>query len=219
MPLRRGGIYGRSDPIRQQASPMNTIPSALIAGMLPCAGKNNIRHYLNGVFIEPRGGKAIAVSTDEYVICIAHTALEWDLGEIIIPRDVCEKLAKMKGDIVFSSVGEDRRFKATCGSSTIEFAAIDDRFPRWRDIVPGHTEQDPATFAPGILGQVIKSAQVFAKEFGGKLTGITLRPIGESAMLTGLAGIIDARIERVNYVVAPRRDTDLDAIDPEAARA
>jgi len=198
---------------------MNTIPSALIAGMLPCAAKNDIRHYLNGVFIEPRNGKLIAVSTDNYVMCIAHTALGWDLGEIIIPRDVCEKLAKMKGDIVFSSAGEGRRFKATCGSSTIEFAAIDDRFPTWRDIVPGQTEQAPAAFAPGILGQIIKSAQAFAEEFGGKLTGIMLRPVGQSLMLAGLGGITDARIERINYVVAPMRDPDLDAIDPEAARA
>lgn len=197
---------------------MNIIPSALIAGMLPCAAKNDIRHYLNGVFIEPRSGKAIAISTDNYVMCIAHTALEWNLGAIIIPRDVCEKLAKMKGDIVFSSVG-GRHFNATCGSSTIGFAAIDDRFPSWRDIVPGQTEQAPAAFAPGILGQIIKSAQAFAKEFGGKMTGIMLRPVGQSSMLAGLGGITDARIERINYVVAPMRDPDLDAIDPEAARA
>ena len=200
---------------------MNTIPSALIAGMLPCAAKNNIRGYLNGVFIEPRNGKAIAVSTDGHVMCIAHTALEWDFGAIVIPRDVCEKLAKMKGDIVFSSAGEGRRFKATCGSSTIEFAAIDDRFPQWRDVVPELLDQAPAAFALGVLDPVVKSAQAFAKGFGSKkYSGVVLRPVGERAMLAGLAGINEGEaIERVDYVVMPLRGTYPGVIDPEAARA
>lgn len=197
---------------------MNTIPSALVAGMLPCASKNDTRSCLNGVFVEPRNGKAIAVSTDGHVMCIAHTALDWDLGDVIIPRDVCEKLAKMKGDIVFSTAGEGRRLKATCGSSSIEFSPIDDRFPPWRNIVPTQAEQAPAAFNIDILNQVVKSALVFAKSFGGKYTGVTLRPTGQSAMLAGLTGITGARIERVSYVVAPLLDTDLDAIDPDAAR-
>lgn len=198
---------------------MNTIPSSLVAGMLPCAGKNDVRSYLNGVFIEPRNGKAIAVSSNGSVLCVARTALEWDLGEIIIPRDVCEKLAKMKGDIVFSTADEGRRFKAICGSINIEFSAVGDRFSPWRDVFPPQAEQAPATFRHDALSQVIKSAQVFAKGFGGKYTGITLRPTGLSAMLAGLTGITAARIERVNYVVMPMHDTDLDAIDPDAARA
>lgn len=200
---------------------MNTIPSALIAGMLPCAAKKDIRHYLNGVFFEPRNGKAIAVSTNGYVMCIAHTALEWDLGAIIIPRDVCEKLAKMKGDIVFSAVGDGQRFKAACGPSTIEFAAIDGNFPEWRDAVPGLLDQAPAAFAIGVLDPVVKSAQAFAKGFGSKkYSGVVLRPVGEAGMLAGLAGINDGEaIDRVDYVVMPLRDTDPRAINPEAARA
>ena len=198
---------------------MNTIPSALIAGMLPCASKNATRSCLNGAFIAPRNGKAIAVSTDGYVMCIAHTALDWDLGDVIIPRDVCEKLAKMKGDITFSTADEGRCLKATCGSSSVEFSPIIDSFPQWRDAVPTQVEQAPATFNLDIISRVIKPAGVFAKSFGGKYTGVTLRPTGQSAMLAGLTGITDARIERVNYVVAPLRDTDLDAIDPDAARA
>lgn len=200
---------------------MNTIPSSLIAGMLPCAAKNDLRYYINGVFFEPRDGKAISVSTDGHVMCIAHTALEWDLGAIIIPRDVCEKLAKMKGDIVFSSVCEGRRFKATCGSSTIEFAAIDGNFPKWRDVVPALLDQAPAAFALGLLEQVTKSAKAFSKDFGSKkCSGVVLRPAGEAAMLAGLAGINEGEaIERVDYVVMPLRGTFPGVIDPEAARA
>jgi hypothetical protein len=200
---------------------MNTIPSALIAGMLPCAGKNDIRHYINGVFIEPRNGKAIAVSTDGNMLCVAHTALYWNLDAIIIPRDVCEQLAKMKGDIVFSSVGEGRHFKATCGSSTIGFTAIDGNFPKWRDVVPALLNQAPAAFALGLLDQVIKSAKAFAKGFGcKKSSGVVLRPVGEAAMLAGLTGINEGEaIERVDYVVMPLRGTYPGVIDPEAARA
>lgn len=202
---------------------MNTIPAALIAGMLPCAAKSDVRYYLNGVFFEPRNGKAIAVSTDGRVMCVAHTSMNWDLGAIIIPRDVCEQLAKMKGEIVFSAIDDGRRFKASNGPSTIKFVAIDGRFPEWRAVVPDLDEQAPVAFAVGVLEQVVKSAQAFAKGFGSKkYSGVVLRPVGERAMLAGIAGIYDGDgIERVNYVVMPMRDTGpIDHIlNPEATRA
>lgn len=202
---------------------MNTVPSALIAGMLPCAGKSDVRFYLNGVFVEPRNGKAIAVSTNGHVMCVAHTVLNWDLGAIIIPRDVCEQLAKMKGEIVFSAVGDGKRFKASNGPSTIEFAAIDGNFPKWRDVVPDLMDQAPAAFALGVLEQVVKSAQAFAKGFGSKkYSGVMLRPVGERAMLAGMDGITDGEgIERVDYVVMPLRETRPigHTLNPEAARA
>ncbi|MBA0227379.1 hypothetical protein D7U89_18095 [Stenotrophomonas maltophilia] len=82
---------------------MNKIPSALIAAALHVAPKNDVRFYLNGVLIESHADGAIIVATDGHRMLVVRTSLPWDIGKIIVPRNACELVAKMKGDVYFAS--------------------------------------------------------------------------------------------------------------------
>lgn len=179
---------------------MNTIPAALISAALHVAAKNDIRFYLNGVLVEPHADGAIIVATDGYRMLIVRTALEWELGKIIIPRDACELLAKMKGDVEFAAVGDAGRFKAAHGGRTIEFSAIDGRYPDWRATV-----SRPAEF----------------KAFCSPQTGALVLTVGGAqAAMFGVGGITDRTLKSATFIVMPMRGADYpEALDPDSVRA
>ena len=106
-----------------------------------CGPKNDVRFYLNGVLIESHADGAIIVATDGHRMLVVRTSLPWDIGKIIVPRNACELVAKMKGDVYFSAVGDASRFKAERGGQAIEFAAVDGTYPDWRAAVSAERTQ------------------------------------------------------------------------------
>jgi DNA polymerase-3 subunit beta len=125
-----------------------------------CGPKNDVRFYLNGVLIESHADGAIIVATDGHRMLVVRTSLPWDIGKIIVPRNACELVAKMKGDVYFSAVGDASRFKAERGGQAIEFAAVDGTYPDWRAAVSKPNELKLSGFAPAVLEGVVKAAGV-----------------------------------------------------------
>ncbi|HHA2827114.1 MULTISPECIES: hypothetical protein [Stenotrophomonas maltophilia group] len=199
---------------------MNKIPSALIAAALHVAPKNDVRFYLNGVLIESHADGAIIVATDGHRMLVVRTSLPWDLGKIIVPRDACELIAKMKGDVDFSAVGDAKRFKADRGCQAIEFAAIDGTYPDWRAVVSKPNELKPSGFDPSVLEGVVKAAGVLRKAFGGKATSLIPVTGGDVTAMFAVGGITDAYIRSAAFVVMPMRDSAYpEALCSDALRA
>ena len=89
-----------------------------------CGPKNDVRFYLNGVLIESHADGAIIVATDGHRMLVVRTSLPWDIGKIIVPRNACELVAKMKGDVYFSAVGDASRFKAERGGQPLSLLPL-----------------------------------------------------------------------------------------------
>lgn len=186
---------------------MNIIPSDLIAAALHVAGKRDVRFYLNGVLIEPHADGAILVATDGHRMLIVRTRLPWGLGKVFVPRDACELIAKMKGDVGFSDIGDARRFKADRGGQAIEFAAVGANYPDWRVAVSKPTEPAPCGFDPFILEGVAKSAGIIRKAFGGKVTSLIPVVGHNTAAMFAVGSVTDERIKSATFIVMPMRDS------------
>ncbi len=199
---------------------MNKIPSALIAAALHVAPKNDVRFYLNGVLIESHADGAIIVATDGHRMLVVRTSLPWDIGKIIVPRNACELVAKMKGDVYFCAVGDASRFKAERGGQAIEFAAVDGTYPDWRAAVSKPNELKLSGFAPAVLEGVVKAAGVICKAFGGKATSLIPVTGGDVAAMFGIGGITDPSIRCASLIVMPMRDSSYpEALCSDALRA
>lgn len=199
---------------------MNTIPSDLIAAALHVASKRDVRFYLNGVLIEPHADGAILVATDGHRMLIVRTFLPWNLGKVLVPRDACEIIAKMKGYVDFSAVGDARRFKADRGGQAVEFAAVDGNYPDWRAVVSKPAELAPCGFDPAILEGVVKSAGIIRKSFGGKVTSLIPVTGHNTAAMFAVGGITSESINSATFIVMPMRDSvDPQALDVSAIKA
>lgn len=113
---------------------MNAIPACAIAACLAVTAKRDVRFYLTSVYVE-QGALPAVVGTDGHVLAALRLSTgHWTLPTTIIPRDVCEVLAKWKGDIAFGPGAIDGNLRATCGSQSVEFAPINGRYPDWRQV-------------------------------------------------------------------------------------
>ena len=126
---------------------MNTLPAIklnTLAALLKIAGKKDARYYLNGVYIDPVKGHAVA--TDGHIGLIV--ALPWKDATIepfIIPRDLIEtavKATSKRGEqLVIVSIDDFKGIRTRTlelSTSAGKFGApeIDGRFPDYLRIVP-----------------------------------------------------------------------------------
>ena len=201
----------------------NTLHSAVFAAAMHIAGKKDVRFYLNGMLIEPGADGAVCVATDGHRLLVIRTNVPWNLGKIIVPRDACEIIAKMKGDVDFSAVGvgaRGPRFKADRGGQAIEFAAVDANYPDWRAVVSKPTELAPCGFNPAILEGVVKSAGIIRKAFGGKVTSLIPVVGHNTAAMFAVGGLRDQYVESATFIVMPMWDSvDPQVLDVSAIKA
>ena len=126
---------------------MNTLPAIKLntfAALLKIADKKGIRYYLNGIYIDPAKGHAVA--TDGHVCLIV--ALPWKYASIepfIVPRETIEtaiKATSKHGKQVIIIAIDDykgvKTRKVELSTSAGQFCAseIDGRYPDYLRIVP-----------------------------------------------------------------------------------
>jgi len=148
---------------------MNALEAALIA-----AAKNDVRHYLNGVHVEPLTDKVNVISTDGHMLFAGtYHAPGSEPGEpFTLDRTSLEALLKTwrASKIEDAAIVERDRLRATVafGDNLQTINLIDERFPQWRAVIPGvQLQHAPADESP----QVNPSLLVRARQALGALTG------------------------------------------------
>ncbi|MCW3657887.1 hypothetical protein K6L27_06900 [Burkholderia cenocepacia] len=137
------------------------------------AAQQDVRFYLNGVFIEATPFETRLVATDGYKIGVIRYAVENDVAagttaEVIIPHDAIDKLKAAKRDMM-SAVRlevEDRQC-ALCVDSMgarIQFVAVDGRFPAYRLAFPQSTSGVPGQYRADLLMDFAKAGKVLLQK-------------------------------------------------------
>jgi len=186
------------------------IQQSTLDAMLLIAAKNDIRYYLNGVYIEWNGAMTRAVGCDGHRLAVKQHAVENNqcAGSIIIPRDVIERLPKRpKNDalvqITCTGVEDSKKWAIVAGGVTINFTPYDDKYPDWRRVTHGiKTSGEAAGFNLDYLMSFEKAGVILG---GGKLRAggsrVRVHHNGRDGAIVTLDGI-----EGFAGVVMPLKD-------------
>jgi DNA polymerase-3 subunit beta len=150
------------------------IQQSTLDAMLLIAGKQDIRYYLNGVYIEWNNVLTRAVGCDGHRLAVKQQFVgdNAGAGSIIIPRDVIERLPKRpKNDAIVSitctGVEDSKRWAIVAGGVVVNFTPYDDKYPDWRRVTHGiKTSGEAAGFNLDYLMSFEKAGVILG---GGKL--------------------------------------------------
>ena len=137
------------------------IPISYIKCALVTAASKDVRYYLNGLAILPHKTGAILTSADEHRLTMLHIPGSFGLpeGGAILPRDFCERVAKVKYPRNAPSETftiEGNRVRATLAG--MDAALVDGRFPDVARVVPKDCSGEVGQFDPRYLGDLAKQA-------------------------------------------------------------
>ncbi|RSF08832.1 hypothetical protein [Achromobacter aegrifaciens] len=134
--------------------------------------KNDIRYYLNGVYVEATRDQTLVVATDGHRLILIRTQTEnevEDAESLIIAGDVAKR-------IVDGSIRSIRQISMTRTDAgkwhiplfkwgvELSFGSVEGVFPNWRKVVPERTTGEPANFNPQYLADFQAAAHDY---FGG----------------------------------------------------
>lgn len=101
----------------------------------------DVRYYLNGLLIEVRNDRLIAVATDGHRLAKVEEHLELDVAEqmqIILPRKSVLELSRLLGteeETVLVDVSP-KSFRAITGDTGLTSKVIDGRYPEYERVIP-----------------------------------------------------------------------------------
>jgi len=168
-----------------------SIKQSQLKAMLNLAAKQDIRYYLNGVFVEFNQQTTRLVATCGHKLGVFNHRSENNQGSgsLIIPRDVIENLPKAgKTDAILIFTKEEKAgyWKLdNYGKQTI-FSQIDGRFPDYRRVCDFKTSGEAANFNYEYLVQFLKVQHALG---GSKGLTLNLYQNGNSSALVTLAGV------------------------------
>lgn len=115
-----------------------SIDSNVFKALGVTVAKNDTRHYLNGLYLESKGGKLFAVTTDGHRLTSAYLGASEGVEEgwnIIISNDIFKTKALVgKMPVINLAFSEDLK-TVTVNEKEI-YKAIDGKYPNWRMIIP-----------------------------------------------------------------------------------
>jgi DNA polymerase-3 subunit beta len=136
------------------------VPTAMLKSALICASTEQVRYYLCGVYVDPKG---FLVSTDghrAFVGKIDLTGIPAFDGWIIC-RDVLKRaLTGYKADTI--TIAPDRVGNSLC-------QPIDGTYPDWRRIVPSDLSGVTAQFNPAYIADLGKMGDLLRGKRKGSL--------------------------------------------------
>lgn len=166
---------------------MNTfhVRQSALAAMVHLAADNDIRYYLNGVFVEFNDSLTRLVATQGHSLGVYQIpALKVsDLpnsgrGSLIIPRELIERLpknAKHDSLLTFNQSGDQNSLHWQvivngAEHEAINFSAIDGKYPEWRRVVNGLAEHgttgEAAKYSLNMLNAIEKTARALCRKRG-----------------------------------------------------
>ena len=134
-----------------------TINTKAIASVVPCCAKNDIRYFLNGVFVEIIKKEVRFVGTNGRVLAVHRQSIDEEIDKcsFIIPLEVVEMALKLKREsmlLEFNGVGS-----FLCG---IRFDPVEGLFPDYRRVMPESVSGVAAQFSLDILAKVKKVEKI-----------------------------------------------------------
>ena len=182
------------------------IPISYIKCALVTAAAKDVRYYLNGLAILPHKTGAILASSDGHRLTMLHIPGPFGLpeGGAILPRDFCERVAKVKyprnaPSETFTIDGN--RVRATLAG--MDAALVDGRFPDVARVVPKDCSGEVSQFDPRYLGDLAKQAMAL----GAGATNVYIHHNGE----TGAARVTMGKRPEFLGVLMPVRVQDAPA--------
>jgi DNA polymerase-3 subunit beta len=191
---------------------------------------NDIRYYLNGVFIEHNGAETRLVTTDGHRM---HMVIQENKGlvvapvEFIIPADMVKKCITAKASrqdkapkIVITYDNGKISARLPDGSEIVQFAT-DGKFPDYRRIIPQLDGSAPeiSVFNNDYVADAIKGFCDYAEIRGKTKPSIGLRPRGNSSGVlcvdNYLAVVMPMRGE-ISPMPAPKFSQPLQSIEKAA---
>lgn len=135
------------------------------------AADNDIRYYLNSVYIEtgPRG--ALLIATNGHILSVARIHAEpLPESNIIIPRSMVEKIkAPKKGNpcvtLTYDDTGEKREITLKDGDSQVSMIEVDGKYPDWRRVIPDSLTGETACYDFKYLACCQKAAEILGNRY------------------------------------------------------
>lgn len=148
------------------------IPWTPVKALLNLAGKNDIRTYLNGVWVDRQGAKVILWATNGAALGAYQTEEpSTDGPDLLIPRHIVEACKGFSGSAVIRKEA-DGRMTISCAGSTHAWADVDLKGPDWRWVTPRKVSNDkPAQFNVGLLDAFVKTRKALGVPNGTKVDG------------------------------------------------
>lgn len=142
----------------------------------PCMSSDEVKYYLNGVYLHRIGPDLLAVSTDGHRLArVAMTAPEGSEGMpgIIVPRKMVDRLGAVlkgvKGDVVLSV--SDTKMRMDTETISVTSKVIDGNFPDYSRVIPPEQPHRIAFDTSDLRSAVTRAASVLeGKSSGTKLT-------------------------------------------------
>jgi DNA polymerase-3 subunit beta len=170
-----------------------TIKQSQLKAMINLASKQDIRYYLNGVFVEFNQQTTRLVATDGHKLGVLNHPSEDNqgAGSLIIPREVIENLPKAgKFDpeltITKCPINHASWTIVIPGGTQIVFQQIEGTFPDYRRVCNFKTSGEAASFNYEYLVQFLKVQKALG---GSKTNTVNLYQNGTSGALVTLAGV------------------------------
>jgi DNA polymerase-3 subunit beta len=170
-----------------------TIKQSQLKAMINLAAKQDIRYYLNGVFVEFNQTTTRLVVTDGHKLGVFnhHSEDNQGAGSLIIPREVIENLPKAgKFDPELTFIKSDGNAASWTivipGGTQIVFQQVEGKFPDYRRVCDFKTSGEAASFNYEYLVQFLKVQHALG---GSKGSTLNLYQNGNSSALVTLAGV------------------------------
>lgn len=137
------------------------VTRSYLKAALRIAPKNDIRYFLNSVFIEADATHTTMVTTNGHVLLVLRQKAENKLEKpvsVIMPREVCESILKLnikplpaigiaqESDDEFSTL-----LTSLAENSTLHFRSIEAAYPDWKRVIPEKVSGEAGTFNPEYL--------------------------------------------------------------------
>lgn len=100
-----------------------------------CQSTEEVRYYINGVYLHSHEGTARAVATDGHRLARIDSTIQADFPGIIIPRKIVGELRKLQADEVTVQISETK-LRVTAGDVVLLSKVIDGTFPDYTRVVP-----------------------------------------------------------------------------------
>lgn len=132
------------------------IPRRMLAAVAPIAATQDIRYYLQGVFLEPTSGPTRLVATNGHILAVARfVGAEAGVPPMIIPNAAVAHAIKSKADVVRLAHISGNKWEL----AGYAFEPIEGVYPDYRRTIPRGTTGEAGGFSAELLGAFVKSGK------------------------------------------------------------
>lgn len=178
-----------------------SIPAPMLAAVLPCAAKRDVRYYLNAVHIDYTPKRARVVATDGTVLAICRGPIAVTEGDaaasyrVTIPRDLIESALKTKCASVDVRIGEPEQdgrqpVVVSAGNQSRTGSAVDRVYPDYEAVFSAF-RSDEQSNATRLVPANVATLAACAKAFKGATFELQAQADPDAAVRWQLSNLPD----------------------------